>query len=174
VSDRGRRVLLAGIGNVFLGDDAFGVEVARRLLAADLPDRVDVAEFGIGGVHLAYELLEGGWASLVLIDAMARAEEPGTLSVLDVLHDQLHQPEVSGLVADAHGMGPDTVLALLGGLGAIPERVLVVGCEPARVHPAMALSPPVAAAVSGAVKLALEVAVDELRRLDRPAAEEVA
>ena len=77
------RVLVAGIGNVFLGDDGFGVEVVRRLAAVSLPDGVDVADYGIRGVHLAYDLLDGRYDTVVLVDALPLEEPPGTLAVLE-------------------------------------------------------------------------------------------
>src|SRR4029077_16308755 len=101
------RVLVAGVGNVFLGDDGFGVEVARRLVGETFPDGVQVADFGIRGVHLAYELLEG-YDLLILVDAAPRGEEAGTVFVLepDFEHaDRLERGE-SGVAADARGTGP--------------------------------------------------------------------
>ncbi|CAN5850097.1 hydrogenase maturation protease [soil metagenome] len=149
------RVLVAGVGNIFLGDDGFGVEVARRLAAHTLPDGVEVADFGIRGVHLAFQLLDG-YDRLILVDAAPRGEQPGTLSVI--------APDLSGGggrenagIVDAHGMEPDSMLALLGELGGQVGEVLVVGCEPADVQEAMGLSEPVEAAVDDAVRLVCEL-----------------
>jgi len=168
------RVLVAGVGNVFLGDDGFGVEVVRRMADDTLPAGVKVADFGIRGLHLAYELLEG-WDTAILVDASPRGGDPGTLYLIDV--DPADRPprltteEVveQGAVFDAHGMAPVEVLAMLDTLGGTPpDRVLVLGCEPAVVDEQMGLSEP----VDGAV----DVAVTELRKLideesgDRPAA----
>ncbi len=158
------RVMLAGIGNVFLGDDGFGVEVAHRLESADLPDGVQVVDYGIRGVHLAYELLDGRHDSLILIDAVPLGDEPpGTLQVLDVDTDRLAD-EAEPM--DAHSMSPDVVLRTLAGLGGDIGRVLVVGCQPASVTEGMELSAPVAAAVDEAARLAVEVARDEAAQYD--------
>jgi hydrogenase maturation protease len=150
------RLLLAGIGNIFLGDDAFGVEVAARLADRSLPAGARVTDYGIRGVHLAYELLEG-YDSLILVDAVPMGEPPGTLAVIE--------PEVAPAgtgagpapVVDAHSMSPDTVLATLGRLGGKVERVVVVGCQPGTLEEGIGLSPAVAAAVDGAVDLCAEL-----------------
>jgi hydrogenase maturation protease len=155
-------MLVAGLGNVFLGDDGFGVEVVRRLAAEPQPDGVRVADFGIRGLHLAYELLDG-YDTAVLVDATPRGGTPGELHLIEVGRDDLPPPATSdelvaqGAVLDAHGMSPDAVLALLVTLGGTPGRVLVLGCEPGVVREEMGLSPPVAAAV--------DVALAELRTL---------
>ena len=161
-----RRVLVAGIGNVFLGDDGFGVEVAHRIDPATLPDGVDVVDYGIRGVHLAYELLDARYDTLLLVDALPVEGPPGTLAVLDASDE-----DWGGLAAehgvppmDGHGMDPRSVLALLHGLGGGVERVLVVGCRPAVTDEVMGLSPPVEAALGDAVRLVTEVAADEASR----------
>ncbi|TCK22327.1 hydrogenase maturation protease [Pseudonocardia endophytica] len=155
------RVLVAGIGNVFLGDDGFGVEVAQRLLArGGLPDGVEVADVGIRGVHLAYQLLDG-WDGLLLVDAMHRDGPPGTLYRLEHTYDG--PPRRAGIQVDGHDMSPDVVLGLLRELAVATDvdrpvgRVLVVGCEPATTAEGIGLSPPVAAAVEPALDV-----VDEL------------
>ncbi|MFD7281474.1 hydrogenase maturation protease [Streptomyces sp. NPDC059862] len=154
------RTLVAGAGNIFLGDDGFGVETARMLAGRELPAGVEVADIGIRGVHLAYRLLDG-YDTLVLLDATARGGEPGTLYVIDAAApDSLRAPESTPL--DGHRMTPDAVLALLDTLcahtGATPpRRTLVVGCEPAAVEEGIGLSPPVAAAVTEAVRLVTEL-----------------
>jgi hydrogenase maturation protease len=140
------RVLVAGVGNIFFGDDGFGVEVARELAGRSLPDGVRVADFGIRGVHLAFELLDG-YDVLVLVDAVPMNEEPGTLAVVEV------EPTLSGTgpALDAHSMSPAAVLSLLADLQGSVGRVLVVGCEPAVIGDGIGLSPVVAAAVPAAV-----------------------
>jgi hydrogenase maturation protease len=153
------RVLVAGVGNVFLGDDGFGVALARRLAEQELPDRVVVGDYGISGMHLAYDLLET-YARLVLLDATARGEEPGTVTVLDV---DPADPDFGPTAAqetppDAHGMQPDAVLGLLDQLGGRLERMLVVGCEPVSVADEMALSPAIEAAVERAMPLVIDLA----------------
>jgi hydrogenase maturation protease len=145
------RTLVAGIGNIFFRDDAFGVEVAGRLVGRPLPEGVRVEDFGIRGVHLAYELLEG-YDTLVLVDALSTGEEPGTVSVFEPSLDDL-----PGAAMDAHTMDPGTVLATLAGLGGRVERVLIVGCEPAAVDEGMGLSAPVAAAVDVAAQTVMDL-----------------
>jgi hydrogenase maturation protease len=148
------KVLLAGIGNVFLGDDGFGVEVAHRLRDVAVPDGVTVADFGIRGVHLAYELLDG-YDAAVLVDALPRGGPPGTVYVFEPAADA--PEDAAGPVMDAHAMTPDAVLALVRALGGTLPRVVVVGCEPADVGERMGLSEPVAAAVDRAAGEALAV-----------------
>jgi len=144
-----RRVLVAGLGNVFLGDDGFGVEVVRQLAAASLPSHVELFDVGIRAVHLAYELM-GGCDLLVVVDASARGERPGTVSVIEV--DGSGEAAAPALI-DAHGLAPDSVLALIRRLGAQPRRTLVVACEPAALDAGMELSAPVRAAVPEAARL---------------------
>ena len=147
------RTLVAGIGNVFLSDDAFGVEVAHRLAGRALPEGVRAEDYGIRGVHLAYELLEG-YDTLVLIDAVPLGQPPGTLAVIEPEVD----PDPDGArVVDAHTMNPDVVLATLARLGGSVGRTVIVGCQPADLREGMGLSPAVAAAVDDAADLCLEV-----------------
>ncbi len=144
-------VLVAGVGNVFLGDDGFGVEVARRLLSEPLPPRVEVADFGIRGIHLAYRLLEPV-SLLVVADAIRRGNAPGTLYVV--------APEVDALeagAADAHGFDLPAVLGAVRSLGGALPPVRIVGCEPADLGEGMGLSPAVEAAVGPAARLVREV-----------------
>ncbi|WP_181777771.1 hydrogenase maturation protease [Amycolatopsis pittospori] len=144
-----RRVLVAGVGNIFLGDDGFGVEVVRRLSTQDFPDGVRVADYGIRGLHLAYDLAGGGYGLTVLVDATMRGDPPGTVYVVELdLPDG--PPQVTGEALDAHGMQPDVVLNLVALLGGDPGRVLLVGCEPAVLAQRMGLSPAVEAAVGTA------------------------
>ena len=145
------RTLVAGIGNIFSSDDGFGVEVAARLARRPLPDGVRVEDFGIRGVHLAYELLEG-YDTLVLVDTLSQGEAPGTVVVFEPRLDDLR-----GAALDAHTMDPGTVLATLTELGGRVERVLIVGCEPATVEDGMGLSPPVAAAVERAADAVVDL-----------------
>lgn len=150
-------VLVAGIGNLFLSDDAFGVEVVRGL--GVLPDGVRVLDSGIRGMHLAYELLDG-YDAVVLVDAVRRGGEPGTLYTLE--HD-LDAPTAAGAALDGHGMDPGSVLDLLRGLASTMDverpvgRVLVVGCEPASLDEGIGLTPAVAAAVGPAVEAVREL-----------------
>jgi hydrogenase maturation protease len=119
------RVLVAGIGNVFLGDDGFGVALAARLARRELPPGVEVVDYGIRGMDLAYAL-QDGWDAVVLLDAVPRGRAPGTLYVIE---PELGDDDPIGS-PDAHGMDPVRVLALARALGGPLPRVLVLGCEP--------------------------------------------
>ena len=142
------RILVAGVGNVFLGDDGFGVEVAAKLAARPLPDRVVVADIGVRALHLAFDLLDTP-AALLVIDAVDRGEPPGTLSLIEPRLG----PEAMGGVADAHGMNLASVIAALRGLGGEVPPLLLVGCQPEFVGERPGLSPVVQAAVPHAVDL---------------------
>jgi hydrogenase maturation protease len=155
------RILVAGIGNTFLGDDGFGVEVARRLAGRELPAGVDVSDFGIRAMDLVYALGED-YDAAVFIDAVPRGAEPGTLYVIE--------PEVDeeAVSLDTHAMDPVKVLRLARELGPVPARLRVVGCEPlTRMSGDTTedlvgeLSAPVEAAVDQAVAL-VESTVSEL------------
>jgi len=150
------RMLVAGVGNIFLGDDGFGVEVARRLATEDLPGWVRVADYGISGLHLAYDLADG-CETTILVDATSRGDDPGTVYVIELDHSR--PPGVAadspgaGQLFDAHGMQPDVMFGVLDMLGAEAGRVLLVGCEPASIDHGIGLSPPVTAAVGDAVRI---------------------
>ena len=146
------RILVAGLGNIFLGDDGFGVEVARRLAERRQPAGVEVADIGIRGVHLAFDLLDGA-ELLILADAAQRDEQPGTVSVIEIEDRCPEYPDNAGsdLLMDAHDMGPDAVLGLIGSLGGRVSRTVVVACEPADLTPGIGLSGPVLAGVDQAV-----------------------
>ncbi len=148
------RVLVAGIGNIFLGDDGFGVEVARRLVADCPSPSVKVADFGIRGVHLAYELLYG-YQLLILIDTVPGDDPPGTLSVIDVPTGA--SGPIGAAAMDAHGMDPAAVLAMTEDLGGAIGRVLVVGCRPGSLDEGIGLSDSVANAVPAAVGIVREL-----------------
>jgi hydrogenase maturation protease len=139
------RVLVAGVGNIFLTDDGFGSEAARHLSRAPLPDGVRVVDYGIRGMHLAYDLLDG-YDALVVLDAAPRGGAPGDLVVLEVGPEDLGTGDF-----DAHGMAPTAMLASLGALGGRLPRTFVVGCEPADVGEHIGLTPAVAAAAERAV-----------------------
>jgi hydrogenase maturation protease len=140
------RVLVAGVGNIFLGDDGFGPEVARRLAERPLPPDVRIVDYGIRGMHLAYDLLDGV-DLLVLVDAAPRGGRPGDVVVLEVGEEHL-----GGGDFDAHGMEPTAMLASLGSLGGRLPRTYVLGCVPADTSEGIGLSPAVGAAVDGAVE----------------------
>jgi hydrogenase maturation protease len=154
------RVLIAGVGNIFLGDDAFGVEVAQRLARRALPEWVRVVDFGIRGLDLTYALLDG-YEAVVLVDATPRGGPPGTLYVLEPPQGDGAAPQI-----EAHSMDPVKVLRLAAAMGARVERLLVVGCEPTPLDEEelqTGLSEPVRAAVEEAVPL-IEVLVVRLLR----------
>lgn len=146
------RILVAGIGNIFLGDDGFGSEVVRH---AELPyddPTVQVIDYGIRGMHLAYDLLEE-WDMLVLVDAVPSQGHPGTLHVFQADHDS--SPETNGL--DAHSMDPAAVFASLRALGGHPPYTVVVGCEAASVQEGIGLTEPVAEAVPRAARVVADI-----------------
>jgi hydrogenase maturation protease len=145
-----RRTLVAGVGNVFLGDDAFGCAVAGLLADRPHPPGVEVADFGIRGIHLVYELLNG-CDLFVLIDAAPRGYEPGTVTVLEV------DPADAPAAMDAHSLTPDAIFSMLTAMGGRPGRSLVVACEPADVSAGMGLSDPVKAALPHAVRAVEEI-----------------
>lgn len=156
-SETPRRMLVGGIGNIFMGDDGFGVAVAQRLARRPLPDGVDVVDFGIRGMDLAYALNDGYDVAL-LVDASPRGQPPGTLEVIE--------PEIDPTVFvdfQAHGMNPVAVLQLAAQFGPLPTRTLVVGCEPQTLGnpdgPDLleGLSDPVRHAVDPAVALVCEL-----------------
>jgi len=152
------RILVAGVGNVFLRDDAFGVEVVRLLVERPQPPGVQIRDYGIRGVHLVYELLDG-YDLFVLVDAAPRGEAPGTVSVLEV---ELPSPEAQPVI-DAHSLTPDAIFGLLSSLGGHPGRNLVVACEPAEVDPGMGLSDPVREALPHAVRAVEEILAQATR-----------
>jgi hydrogenase maturation protease len=167
------RILVAGIGNVFLSDDGFGVEVARLLSSRVLPEGVRVEDYGIRGIHLAYDLL-GGYNALVLMDAVPMGEPPGTLALIEPEPDHSaarrssYHAHGGGVPAvDAHTMSPDVVLATLAHLGGSVERVVIVGCQPGDLNEGMRLSPAVQEAVPAAVDLCLEVVADLAQPAER-------
>jgi hydrogenase maturation protease len=161
----GGGVLVAGVGNIFLGDDGFGVEVARRLTAAGpaLPAGVQVGDYGTSGMHLAYDLADHGYDTTILVDAAPRGETPGTLTVLEIRPEDRAELAATGgpQLLNGHGMQPEVVLGVLDMLGAKPGRILVVACEPGSLDPGMGLSAPVAAAVDEAVRLVTRLAGEE-------------
>ena len=160
------RILVAGIGNLFKGDDGFGVAVAGRLAGRDLPAGVEVSDFGIRGLDLVYALLDG-YDAAILIDSVQRGEPPGTLYVIE---PELPSGDTEPDPLSPHEMDPQKVLRLACLLGGDCRRVLLVGCEPASFGDEefgrMELSPPVAAAVEQAAatveRLARELIEEEV------------
>lgn len=144
-------ILIAGVGNMFHGDDAFGTEVARRLAGSPLPSAVRVVDFGIRGHDLAFAL-QDGYDAVILVDVVKRGQTPGTLCVMEP--DAMQDATPEGI--DTHAMHPMRVLQMLKAQGRQLPRVWLVGCEPASFGPDeghVGLSAPVAAAVAEAVAL---------------------
>jgi hydrogenase maturation protease len=146
------RILIACIGNIFLGDDGFGTEVARRLAGRELPPGVILKDFGIRGLDLTYALLDP-WDLVILVDACPRGGDPGTLYLVEP------DPVEPGIPAqmETHAMNPMNVLRMVTSMGGAPGRILIVGCEPAEIgsdeEGKLGLSEPVAAAVDEAVRM---------------------
>lgn len=158
------RLLIAGIGNIFLGDDAFGVEVVQRLAQRKLPEEVKVVDFGIRGLDLTYALLDG-YETVILVDALPRGGPPGSLYVLEPERDEGSETITPSI--DMHRMEPLRVLRLAEAMGGKIERLLVVGCEPAPDSDyedmQTGLSAPVRAAVEEAVALVESLTMRLLR-----------
>ena len=146
------RILVAGIGNIFLGDDGFGSEVVRNTELPQDDPNVRVIDYGIRGMHLAYDLLEE-WDTLVLVDAIPSRGKPGTLHVFQADHQS--GSDTPGL--DAHSMDPAAVFASLRALGGEPPYTVVVGCEAGSVEEGMGLTEPVARAVPRAARAVEEI-----------------
>ena len=158
------RILVGGVGNIFLGDDAFGVEVVRCLAGRRLPDGVRVVDFGIRGLDLAYALLDG-YDAAILVDTLSRGHEPGTLYVLEPDLDREEDPPDT--LIQTHNLDPFQVLRLVQALGGRLPWLRVVGCEPADLgERLMDLSEPVRAAVAQAAEL-LETLVEDYRAAAR-------
>jgi len=154
-----KRILIAGVGNIFLGDDAFGVEVIQQMACRVFPEGVRVVDFGIRGLDLTYALLEDYDAAIV-VDAMPRGDVPGTLYVIEPdAPDPAPKAELmqNDLLIETHGMHPAKVLRLVAAMGGKLRSVLVVGCEPSPFDPEqdmdMSLSAPVRAAIPEAIKM---------------------
>ena len=155
-----RSILVAGVGNAWLRDDGFGGEVARRLTERSLPDGVDVMDAGTGGLDLAYEVMRG-YDALVILDVSKHGGEPGTLYVMEPDEESVPGGIEDGDIINPHGMDPQTVLRFVKYVGGWPGRVLVVACEPEAVEDVgLGLSEPVRGAVDLAVELVLETVGD--------------
>jgi hydrogenase maturation protease len=149
------RILVAGIGNIFLGDDAFGSEVARKLQQRPLPDEVRVVDFGIRGFDLAYALLDSH-ETTILVDATPRGEAPGTLYTIEPDVTELDELDSDSQMVETHGMNPMKVLAMVKSMGGVFRRILLIGCEPAPLESEegqMGMSEPVQRAVDEAVTI---------------------
>jgi hydrogenase maturation protease len=156
------RILIAGVGNIFLGDDAFGCEVVRRLAGRAWPENIRVIEFGIRGVDLAYALLDG-YDVTILVDAVARGSEQGTLFVI--------QPQVDASAAanpsliDAHTMDPGKVVRMVQALGGHIDDLILIGCEPTRFDPELDIQAELSEPVRQAIEPATELIVSLVNRI---------
>jgi hydrogenase maturation protease len=157
-----RSILVAGVGNAWLRDDGFGGEVVRRLEQHELPAGVTVMDAGTGGLDLAYEVMRG-YDALVILDVSQQDGEPGTLYVMEPEEDSVRGGVEDGESIDPHAMDPQTVLRFVKSIGAWPGRVVVIACEPAHVEDmGWGLSDQVSDAVDRAVELVLAT-IAELR-----------
>ena len=157
-----KQILVAGIGNAWLRDDGFGGEVVKRLEGRELPAGVSVMDFGTGGLDLAYEVMRG-YDALILVDASRQGEQPGTLFVIEPKREEFAPSIEDGEMIDPHGMDPQTVLRFVNATGGWPGKVVVIGCEPGEVDEVgLGLTPPVEAAVERALALVGET-IAELR-----------
>ena len=151
-------VLVAGLGNIFSSDDGFGVAVVDELSRRSLPAEVEVRDFGIRGIHLAYQLLEP-YDLVVLVDAVQRGGPPGTVYLIEAEPGAEPGADVA---MDAHDLGPDAVLSLVPRLGGTVGPVVVVGCEPAGIDAGIGLSPAVQDAVGTAVQMVIDVVTGQV------------
>jgi hydrogenase maturation protease len=152
-------ILVACVGNIFSGDDGFGVEVARRLSQVTLPDEVKVIDFGIRGIDLTYALMDG-YDAVILVDAAQRGEAPGVVSVVEPDPIEAEESTPDDLALSPHELDPAKVLRLVSALGGSCRRVLLVACEPLTLggqEGVMGLSEPVAAAVAVAAETVEEL-----------------
>jgi hydrogenase maturation protease len=157
-----KQILVAGIGNAWLRDDGFGGEAARRLEARELPAGVTVMDFGTGGLDLAYEVMRG-YDALVLLDVSRQGGEPGTLYLMEADEEEFAAGIEDGEMLDPHGMDPATVLRFVRAVGGWPGKVVVIACEPAEVEEmGFGLSDHVSTAVDRAVELVVTT-IAELR-----------
>jgi hydrogenase maturation protease len=154
-----RRVLIAGVGNVFCGDDGFGCAAVRQLARGPIPSGVTVIDFGIRSVHFAFELLEP-FDLVIILDAIAKGGTPGTLYLIEP-DDDATRP-----AGNAHAMDVGAALAMAREMGAKPGRLLFVGCEPCDVSERFGLSAPVQSVIPSAIELVRDVLRRELCTID--------
>ena len=160
-----KRILVAGIGNIFFGDDAFGSEVARELLRVELPPEVTVIDFGIRSQDLAYALADGGYETTILVDATARGRPPGTLYLIEPGADDLDAKDEEDAM-NAHGMNPVRALQMVRALGGECGRMVLLACEPEVLETeTLGLSESVRAAVPHAIET-IRSLIDRLLRGD--------
>ena len=152
-----KRVMIAGVGNMFMKDDGFGGAVVKKILNKKFPEGVEVKDFGTGGLKLAYDLMKG-YDGLILLDASARGEKPGTLYVIEPNEDDINPDLEQGGPIDPHGADPATVLRFVKSIGSWPAKVLIVACEPETIDDfEIGLSEPVNAAIDKAVEMVEDI-----------------
>jgi hydrogenase maturation protease len=161
VSDELRSILIAGVGNAWLRDDGFGGEVARRLSERGLPEGVAVMDAGTGGLDLAYEVMRG-YDALLILDVSKQGGEPGTLYVMEPEEESVPGGIEDGDAINPHGMDPQTVLRFVKSVGAWPGKVVVIACEPAEVQE---MGWGLSDAVSGAVERAVGLVLDTIKEM---------
>ena len=155
------RILVAGVGNAWLSDDGFGGEVAKRLQERELASGVSVVDFGTGGLDLAYEVMRG-YDALILIDVSRQGGLPGTLYVMEADEESVESEIEDGAVIDPHGMDPRTVLRFVKTVGGWPGKVIVIACEPTQVDE-MGIG--LSAQVAGSVDRAIEVVEQQIAEI---------
>ena len=161
-----KQILVAGVGNAWMQDDGFGSEVAQRLERRELPSGVTVMDFGSGGLDLAYEIMRG-YHALVLIDVSRQGGEPGTLYVIEPDPADYGRPIEDGEMISPHGMDPQTVLRFVNAVGGFSGKVVVVACEPGPIEE---LAVGLSGAVEAAIEKAIEVVMGQLAELQHDAA----
>ena len=161
-----KQILVAGVGNAWMQDDGFGSEVAQRLERRDLPSGVTVMDFGSGGLDLAYEIMRG-YHALVLIDVSRQGGEPGTLYVIEPDPEDYARPIEDGEMISPHGMDPQTVLRFVNAVGGFSGKVVVVACEPGPIEE---LAVGLSGAVEAAIEKAIAVVMGQLAELQHDAA----
>jgi hydrogenase maturation protease len=155
-AERVKKILVAGVGNAWMGDDGFGAEVVSKLGEIELPRGVAVMDFGTGGLNLAYEVMNG-YDALMILDISQQGGTPGTLYVIEADEDSIDGNIEDGATINPHGMDPKTMLRFVKSIGAWPGKVVVIACEPQTVEEiGFQLSESVAGAVEPAIKLVLE------------------
>jgi hydrogenase maturation protease len=163
-----KQILIAGVGNAWMQDDGFGSEVARRLEQRELPSGATVMDFGSGGLDLAYEIMRG-YHALVLVDVSRQGGEPGQLYLLEPDPADYARPIEDGEMISPHGMDPQTVLRFVSAVGGFSGKVVVVACEPGPIED---LAVGLSGEVEAAVERAIEVVLDQLAALQSDAAYE--
>lgn len=155
-----KRVIVAGVGNMFMKDDGFGSAVIKKLLGKSYPEGVEIKDFGTGGLKLAYDLMKG-YDGLVLLDASQRGEKPGTLYLIEPEEKEFSRDLEEGGPIDPHGSDPVSVLRFVKAIGSWPGKVLIIACEPGNVEDfEIGLTDEVQASVEKAVGLVDEVIND--------------